>query len=151
MLREARVSVRTILCRKGATVWTIEPTATLAAAAQSLTDHGIGALVVVDAEERTVGIISERDIARAVDGDTDVPSLPVRALMTHDVVFGAPGDDVAAVLDTMTANHFRHLPVVLDGRLVGIVTTGDLVRAELDTLRGHVVTLEDQVMAGGAE
>ena len=144
------MKLENVLAAKGSRIETCALTATVRDVIARLKAANVGALVVVDGE-RPAGIISERDIARAVDGDTDVPSLPVRALMTHDVVFGAPGDDVAAVLDTMTANHFRHLPVVLDGRLVGIVTTGDLVRAELDTLRGHVVTLEDQVMAGGAE
>jgi len=144
------VKLENVLAAKGSRIETCALTDTVRDVIARLKAANVGALVVVDGE-RPAGIISERDIARAVDGDTDVPSLPVRALMTHDVVFGAPGDDVAAVLDTMTANHFRHLPVVLDGRLVGIVTTGDLVRAELDTLRGHVVTLEDQVMVGGAE
>lgn len=144
------MKLENVLAVKGSRIETCALTDTVRDVIAHLKAANVGALVVVDGG-RPVGIISERDIARAVDGESNVPSLPVQSLMTREVVFGAPGDDVAAVLDTMTANHFRHLPVVLDGELVGIVTTGDLVRAELDTLRGHVVTLEDQVMAGGAE
>jgi len=144
------VKLENVLAVKGSRIETCALTDTVRDVIAHLKAANVGALVVVDGG-RPVGIISERDIARAVDGERNVPSLPVQSLMTREVVFGAPGDDVAAVLDTMTANHFRHLPVVLDGELVGIVTTGDLVRAELDTLRGHVVTLEDQVMAGGGE
>jgi CBS domain-containing protein len=144
------VKLENVLAVKGSRIETCALTDTVRDVIAHLKAANVGALVVVDGG-RPVGIISERDIARAVDGESNVPSLPVQSLMTREVVFGAPGDDVAAVLDTMTANHFRHLPVVLDGELVGIVTTGDLVRAELDTLRGHVVTLEDQVMAGGGE
>ncbi|HMS59068.1 MAG TPA: CBS domain-containing protein [Tepidiformaceae bacterium] len=144
------MKLENVLAVKGSRIETCALTDTVRDVIAHLKAANVGALVVVDGG-RPVGIISERDIARAVDGESNVPSLPVQSLMTREVVFGAPGDDVAAVLDTMTANHFRHLPVVLDGELVGIVTTGDLVRAELDTLRGHVVTLEDQVMAGGGE
>ena len=144
------MKLENVLAVKGSRIETCALTDTVRDVIAHLKAANVGALVVVDGG-RPVGIISERDIARAVDGESNVPSLPVQSLMTREVVFGAPGDDVAAVLDTMTANHFRHLPVVLDGELVGIVTTGDLVRAELDTLRGHVVTLEDQVMAGSGE
>ena len=144
------MKLENVLAVKGSRIETCALTDTVRDVIAHLKAANVGALVVVDGG-RPVGIISERDIARAIDGERNVPSLPVQSLMTREVVFGAPGDDVAAVLDTMTANHFRHLPVVLDGELVGIVTTGDLVRAELDTLRGHVVTLEDQVMAGGGE
>ena len=144
------MKLENVLAVKGPRIETCALTDTVRDVIAHLKAANVGALVVVDGG-RPVGIISERDIARAVDGESNVPSLPVQSLMTREVVFGAPGDDVAAVLDTMTANHFRHLPVVLDGELVGIVTTGDLVRAELDTLRGHVVTLEDQVMAGSGE
>ena len=144
------MKLENVLAVKGSRIETCALTDTVRDVIAHLKAANVGALVVVDGG-RPVGIISERDLARAVDGESNVPSLPVQSLMTREVVFGAPGDDVAAVLDTMTANHFRHLPVVLDGELVGIVTTGDLVRAELDTLRGHVVTLEDQVMAGGGE
>ena len=144
------MKLENVLAVKGSRIETCALTDTVRDVIAHLKAANVGALVVVDGG-RPVGIISERDIARAVDGESNVPSLPVQSLMTREVVFGAPGDDVAAVLDTMTANHYRHLPDVLDGELVGIVTTGDLVRAELDTLRGHVVTLEDQVMAGGGE
>ena len=144
------MKLENVLAVKGSRIETCALTDTVRDVIAHLKAANVGALVVVDGG-RPVGIISERDIARAVDGESNVPSLPVQSLMTREVVFGAPGDDVAAVLDTMTANHFRHLPVVLDGELVGIVPTGDLVRAELNTLRGLVVTLEDQVMAGGGD
>jgi len=146
MFREAHMSVRTILCRKGATVWTIEPTATLAAAAQSLTDHGIGALVVVDAEERTVGIISERDIMRALreKGSAGLET-PVAEFMTRKVMFCARQEKLVDLMRRMIGANIRHLPVIEEEQLIGIVSIGDVVKSRLEELEQESDTLREYI------
>jgi CBS domain-containing protein len=145
-----------VLATKGPTVHTCAPTSAVREAVERLRTADVGALVVVDGDT-PLGIISERDIVRRIDR-ADILGTPVEALMTavdagradgggRELVCGTPEDDVERVLETMIAHHFRHLPVVQDGALVGIVTTGDLARALLDSLRGSVETLEAQVMA----
>jgi CBS domain-containing protein len=145
-----------VLATKGPTVHTCAPGTPVREAVERLRTADVGALVVVDGN-RPVGMISERDIVRQIDRG-DILGTPVDALMTpvragtadgrrRELVCGTPEDDVERVLETMVAHHFRHLPVVQDGALVGIVTTGDLARVLLDSLRGSVDTLEAQVMA----
>jgi CBS domain-containing protein len=136
------MKLATVLATNGNTVAAIAPDAPLAEAIRILAARNIGALVVLDPLERVVGIISERDIIRAFAGDRAAFDRPVSAFMTADVVCGSPDDDVVLVLDAMTAGHFRHLPVIDDGRLAGIVTTGDLVQALLQDFVGRVETLE---------
>lgn len=144
------MKLENVLAVKGSKIEICAPGDTIAEVVAHLRSANVGALVVVEGG-KPAGIISERDIARAIDSRSELLTLPADALMTRNVVCGAPGDDVATVLDTMTARHFRHLPVVLGGEIVGLVTTGDLIRAELETLRGAVVSLEDQVMSEGSE
>jgi CBS domain-containing protein len=145
-----------VLATKGPMLHTCAPGTPVREAVERLRTADVGALVVVDGD-RPLGIISERDIVRRIDRG-DLLGTPVEALMTavgagaadgrrRQLVCGTAEDDVERVLDTMIANHFRHLPVVQDGALVGIVTTGDLARALIDSLRGSVETLEAQVMA----
>ncbi len=146
-----------VLATKGPTVHTCSPGTLVREAVERMRRADVGALVVVDGDT-PLGILSERDIARRIDRGGDLLVMPVAALMTaigtgdpenrgQELVCGTPEDDVERVLDTMIEKHFRHLPVVQDGALVGIVTTGDLARALLDSLRGSVETLEAQVMA----
>ena len=107
------MSAHGILIRKGATVFTIEPTDSLANAAKSLTNHGIGALVVTDAEGHTVGIISERDIVRALgEKESAAFETPVAEIMTRKVVFCSRHDKLVDLMQRMTEGKFRHLPVV---------------------------------------
>jgi len=112
---------------------------------QILHSRRVGALVVTKGD-RVVGIVSERDIVRAVaGGDEKVTSRPVSAYMTEDVVFADPGETVDSLLSRMTDRRIRHLPVVQAGRLVGIVSIGDLVKwkiseveAEADGLKAYI-------------
>jgi CBS domain-containing protein len=145
-----------VLATKGPTVHTCPPGTQVSEVVERLRSGNVGALVVIEGD-RLLGIISERDIVRQIDRG-NILGTPVDALMTavgtgsadgpgRELVCGTPEDDVERVLDTMIEKHFRHLPVVQDGALVGIVTTGDLARALLASLRGSVETLEAQVMA----
>ena len=149
-----------VLATKGPTVHTCSPGTLVREAVERLRTADVGALAVVDGD-RPLGILSERDIIRRIDRGGDLLGTPVAALMTavgtgapehrgRGLVCGTPEDDVERVLDTMTAQHFRHLPIVQNGKLVGLVTTGDLTRALLDSLKGSVETLEAQVMSEGS-
>jgi CBS domain-containing protein len=136
------MTIRDILRGKGAAVVTVAPDATVLDAMRTLVQHDIGAVVVTeDGEIR--GILSERDVLRA--GAVDVGRLStarVRDLMTADVVAGVPSADIRAVMDTMTERRIRHLPVVEDGRLCGLVSIGDVVNALRRTTEEEVHYLQ---------
>jgi CBS domain-containing protein len=135
-----------VLAAKGTKVFTIGPSASVQDAIRELAGANIGALIVVDSNGAPTGILSERDIIRRMAAATEVRSAKVGDLMSSPIVTGRPDDDADSVLRTMTAKRFRHLPVVDSGQLVGMVTIGDLVKAELTEFRGAVETLETQLM-----
>lgn len=139
------MKIDAILAIKGMNVLTIRPDQSVREAVALLSKHNIGALVVADANATVVGILSERDIVRRAAHEEQVFALAVRQLMTDKVVTGTPSDDLDVVLRTMTARHFRHLPIVEHGKLVGIVTIGDVVKARLDQYRGEVDNLNTQI------
>jgi len=142
------MTVASLLARKGVKVITIQPDQQIRQALALLADHNIGAVVVVDTGARPIGILSERDIVRAAVGDErGVFDKPVSALMTRNVIVGVPQDDLASVGYTMTDKRIRHLPVVEQGRLVGIISIGDVVKAQRDQYQGEVDTLQFQLIA----
>ena len=143
------MNIAHVLARKGVRVITIRPEQTVRQALSILVQHNIGALVVVDDAERPVGILSERDVVRAAARDEGLFGRPVAELMTRDVVVGLPEDDLKAVGGTMTERRIRHLPIVEKGKLVGIVSIGDVVKAERDAFEGEVDTLQTQITEGG--
>lgn len=144
------MTVATILARKGLKVVTIRPEQTLREALAMLAQHSIGAILVTDARGGLVGILSERDIVRAAAKNEAVFPQLVSQLMTRDLVLGSPGDDVGAVGHTMVQRRIRHLPVVHGGKLVGMVSIGDVVKAQRDQYQGEVDTLQTIVMERGA-
>jgi CBS domain-containing protein len=145
------MKVRNILATKKGHVITIAPEEPVRRAIALLVQHRIGALVVVDAAERPVGILSERDIMYAAATDEALFGLPVSDIMTRDVVVGMPQDDVIAVAHTMLEKRFRHLPIVEEGRLCGIISIGDVLKTQRDAYRGEVDTLETRIIAEGEE
>lgn len=135
-----------ILKAKGSEVLTIRPDATLEEAAQELVRRNVGCLVVctrdLEVGERLIGVLSERDILRfTVAGRGDLGVHLVREAMTSTVVTGAPQDSVEATMGLMTKNRIRHLPVVHEGRLIGLVSIGDVVKSQHDHL-----AMENQFM-----
>ncbi len=140
------MNVATILARKGLNVITIRPEQTLREALAVLARHSIGALVVVDGAGALVGILSERDIVRQAVQNELFFDMPVSAIMTKDIITGQPQDDLSAVAATMTTKRFRHLPVLDAGRLVGVVSLGDVVKAQRDGYLGEVDTLQTQLI-----
>ena len=143
------MTIASILATKGNKVVTIRPEQSIRDALRVLADHNIGALVAIDPSRRPVGILSERDVVRAAVRDEAVFGLTVSQLMTRDVIVGAPGDDLAAVGQTMIQRRIRHLPVVEDGKLIGMVSIGDVVKAQRDHFQGEVDTLQTIVMEQG--
>ena len=140
------MKIESVIAAKGPAVFTVGPAELVRNAVEILAKNNIGALFVVDNKRMPVGILSERDIVRELPRRAGLLDLPVSELMTTGMLTATLDDDVAAVLNTMTARHFRHLPVVEDGQLLGMVTLADLVRAQLDHLEGAVETLTIQLM-----
>ena len=140
------MNIASLLATKGGMVVTARADQTIRDVLGLLARHNIGALVVIDESLLPIGIVSERDIVRAAARDERVFSLTAAALMTRDVIVGTPQDDLMTVGMTMTDRRIRHLPVVDKGRLVGIVSIGDVVKAERDRYRGEVDTLQIQLL-----
>ncbi len=118
-----------ILRTKGREVATIAESQTVLAAARVLVERNIGSLVVTDGQ-RPVGIFTERDILRLTAREPGaLESIQIGGVMTRDVVTADPDDSVASVMDVMTRNRIRHVPILAEGELAGIVSIGDLVNA----------------------
>ena len=139
------MNIANVLASKGGRVVTIRPDQTVREALELFAERNIGALVVVDDAHRAVGMITERGILRAALTNERVLTATVGAVMTREVVIGHPSDDLMSVAHTMTEKRIRHLPVMEQGKLVGIVSLGDLVKAQRDHYEGQVVTLETRL------
>jgi len=136
------MNVEAILRGKGRAVATIRPDQTVTAVLAALRDRNIGALVVSEDGEAVDGIISERDIVHGLaDHGSQLLSLNVAELMTRPVTTCDPDDSVADLMAEMTNRRIRHLPVVRDGRLAGIVSIGDLVKNRLDEIEYEASSL----------
>lgn len=145
------MKVKRLLATKSGAVITIRPDQPIRDAVDLLARHNIGALVVVAADGALpVGIISERDIIRRAAENENVFSENVRDIMTKEVITGMPQDDLYSVIHTMTERRFRHLPVVDDDKLIGIISIGDVMKAQRDEYRGEIDTLETQILADEA-
>jgi CBS domain-containing protein len=141
------MNIASLLAIKGSKIVTTRAEHTVRQALGLLAEHNIGALVVVDRGAKPVGIVSERDIVRAAAKNELVFTQPIGSIMTKEVVIGVPHDDLASVGHTMTERRIRHLPVMESGRLVGIVSIGDIVKAQRDQYQGEVETLQTQLLA----
>ena len=141
------MNIANILARKGSMAVTVQPEQSIREALALLEVHNIGALVAVQGD-RPVGILSERDIVREAARNESFFARTVGDLMTRDVITGQPPDDLLTVAYTMTERRIRHLPVVDQGRLVGMVSIGDVLKAQRDQYQGEVDTLQTQLLAG---
>ena len=140
------MSLKAILAAKGGNIISIEPTADLAAAAKLLSTHSIGALVVLDADERLVGILSERDIVRTMaDGGSAVLQRPVAQVMTRNISTCDVNESISSVMDRMTKGKFRHMPVLDKERLAGLVSIGDTLKWQIETIRERIHQLEQTI------
>ena len=141
------ITVKDMLDQKGHKAWTIAPDAKVLEALDLMAKKGIGALVVVDKDEEVVGILSERDYARKIilmgrmSQDT-----PVKDIMTKEV-YGVHHETTAEeCMALMTDKHFRHLPVCKDGKLAGIISIGDVVKAIITDQKVTIENLENYIM-----
>ncbi|ASP33841.1 CBS domain-containing protein [Labrenzia sp. VG12] len=146
-LTHETATVRKILEKKGSDVFSLRPQNTLHEAVVMLRDKKIGAVVVKDSEGKLQGILSERDIVRRL-AETPGQTLPqqVEDIMTKTVEVCQPDDALISVLRKMTAGRFRHMPVVDDGVLVGIITIGDVVNYRLTELEYEALQLKQLIV-----
>lgn len=138
------MNIGSIIRNRGAVV-SVQPGAPVPVVIETLVEHRIGAVLVLDGD-RIAGVLSERDIVRclAEQGEAAL-SKCASDLMTADVVTVAPDESVYEAMSNMTRRRFRHLPVVDRGRLVGIVSMGDLVKARIDEAEREAESLKDYI------
>lgn len=141
------MNISSILSTKSSEVITIGPDQTIYDAISRLSVYNIGVLIVVGDNNNVVGIISERDIVRRLVADRDLLGRKVSEVMTAEVIVGVPEDDVMSVVHTMTEKRFRHIPIISKGQLIGIISIGDILKAQRDQYQGQIDTLETQIMA----
>lgn len=139
------MDVKHVLASKNVSgVISVGPQETIASLTKKLAEMKIGAVVVLDEAEKLVGVISERDIVRALSeaGGACLHS-PISAYMTASVKTASPKDNVFAVLDQMTEGRFRHMPVLENERVVGVISIGDVVKARIEALQADNAALEE--------
>jgi CBS domain-containing protein len=142
------MKIATLLDMKGRDVVTILPAASIAEAIALLGHHNVGALVVSDDGKAVVGIVSERDVVRGIDAmGPDVLDKPVTAIMSTEIRSTTPDDSVESLMATMTEHRVRHVPVIADGVLAGMVSIGDVVKNRLEELEQDRNALVDYINA----
>jgi CBS domain-containing protein len=141
------MDIASILATKGDTAVTVRPEQSIREALAALARHNIGAVIVADETGRPVGILSERDIVREAARNEAVFGRRVGDLMSRNVITGEPHDDLTTVAYTMTEKRIRHLPVVDKGRLVGIISIGDVLKAQRDRYQGEADTFQAQLLS----
>ena len=140
--------VSDLIKRKGSAVTKASPETTIAALLDLLAEHRIGA-VVVSADGGVDGIVSERDVVRALrTAGAALLDAPISTVMTSDVVVTGPGDTVEDMMRLMTDRRIRHVPVVQDGRLAGIISIGDVVKSRIDELEADRDQLIGYIQSG---
>ncbi len=142
------MNVKTILNDKGNAIISVAAGDSIASAAKVLAQNRIGAVMVLDGEQIS-GILSERDIVRGVAEQGDLClTQEVRTLMTSEVVTCAPSDTVDQIMAMMTARRIRHLPIVEDGNLVGVISIGDVVKQRIAEAEMEAAALRDYISSG---
>jgi CBS domain-containing protein len=140
------MTVSIILAEKGREVVTLEPNASLSEAVRTLAAKRIGAALVLGADRRIAGIISERDVVRALaEHGAAALEESVSQTMTRKVETCTEGETVVSIMERMTAGKFRHMPVVDQGRLVGVVSIGDIVKHRVHEMERESVAMHDYI------
>lgn len=140
--------VSDVLRNKGAGVDTLDPGTRIAELLRRLAEHNIGAMVVTG-PDGIAGIVSERDVVRRLTTHgADLLDMPVSAIMTTDVASCVPDDSVDKLFGLMTERRIRHVPVIVDGSLVGIVSIGDVVKMRMDELQHSEEQLQAYISQG---
>ncbi len=144
------MNVKAILAAKernlGGDIIDIEPTADLKTAAQLLSSHHIGAVVIRGAGGRLAGILSERDIVRAIsEHGTAALALTVAQVMTRNITTCSEDDDIASIMEQMTAGKFRHMPVLAKDKLIGLISIGDVVKQRVGEIEQDAEAMRDYI------
>jgi CBS domain-containing protein len=144
------MNVKMVLAAKarnlGGDIVCIEPTADLAAAVKLLSTHRIGAVLIRGAGGRLAGILSERDIVRALsDHGAGALALPVGQAMTREVATCSEDDTVASIMERMTTGKFRHMPVIANGVLTGLISIGDVVKQRVEEIESESEAMRDYI------
>ena len=140
------MTVKEILSHKGSDVVTTDPSASVSEAIKLLAARRIGAVVVTGADRRMVGILSERDIVRALaDKGAKALDMPIAEIMTRKVITCGIGETVCELMERMTTGKFRHVPVVEQGRLAGIISIGDVVKSRVQEMEQESAALQDYI------
>jgi len=142
------MNAKAILAAKslGGDIIHIEPTASLATAATLFAQHRIGAVVIFGAGGRLAGILSERDIVRAIsEQGAAALELPVGQAMTRNVSTCGEDENIAAIMERMTDGKFRHMPVMAQGRMIGVISIGDVVKQRVDEIERESEAMRDYI------
>ncbi|MCP5424198.1 MAG: CBS domain-containing protein [Gammaproteobacteria bacterium] len=138
--------LKQLLDNKGASAVTIEQSASLADAIRIMHQHRVGSVIIPSSSGEPLGILTERDVIRLfAEGHTDFEKLRVQDCMTTGLMLGNPDDDTEQVLVLMTEKRFRHLPIVYEGHIVGVISIGDLVKAKLQETSAEAKALRDYI------
>jgi CBS domain-containing protein len=141
--------VADLLRTKGSEVATVPPRVSVTGLLDDLARHNVGALVVVDEHGALAGIVSERDVVRRLnERGAELLTAPVEEIMTTQVVTCEPSAGVDSLAEIMTQRRIRHMPVVEDGRLVGIISIGDVVKSRIEQLESDREQLESYIAQG---
>ena len=141
--------VSDILTQKGGLVFTVTPGTTVSQIAQQLSTRRVGSVLVMSGNDEVAGIVSERDLVRAMSlHGAAALELEARHVMTRDVVTCDPDDSIDQIMEIMTRGRFRHVPVVRHGELLGVVSIGDVVKARLEETRHETEALKAYIVAG---
>ena len=141
--------VSDILTQKGGLVFTVSPGTTVSQIAQQLSTRRVGSVLVMSGNDEVAGIVSERDLVRAMSlHGAAALDLEARHVMTRDVVTCDPDDSIDQIMEIMTRGRFRHVPVVRHGELLGVISIGDVVKARLEETRHETEALKAYIVAG---
>lgn len=144
------MSVAHILKQKGGTIFTVKPKDSVQSIVDALAKHRIGAVVVVNAAGDIAGIVSERDVVRAMAGNgAGVMSRTAADIMTAKVRTCAPSDTEADLVALMTEHRIRHLPVVADGKLAGMISIGDVVKHRMEMMEQEAEQMKSYIASAG--
>ena len=141
------MQLKEILKKKGGQPVVVPTSATVADAIRAMTEHKVGSVMIPNADGSPAGIFTERDVLNlCAEGRTDFAKMSLRPCMTCDMTTGKPEDTVSEVLAIMTAKRFRHMPVVDDdGKMIGVVSIGDLVKAKLEETAQEAQALREYI------
>ena len=143
------MNVATILSDKGSEIVSASPSDTLLDVAKTLRKHRIGCVVLTDSSGEIAGIVSERDLVRAIaDAGGDVLTEPVSRCMTKKVITCSKSETIDAIMSAMTDGRFRHMPVVENGALIGVISIGDVVRLRIAEAELEAAAMRDYIATG---